>query len=59
MGVHESDGIVAVVEFVGGSIVVPGLAHDENVVAATEGVREDGNRAEVDIGVVARGLTGG
>ena len=47
------------VELVGGSIGVPGLTEDQDVVTETEGVREDGDRAEVDIGVVAGGLASG
>ena len=59
IGVHETDSFVTVVELVGGSIVVPGLAQDEDVLAATEGIWVDGNGAQVDVGVVARGLAGG
>jgi hypothetical protein len=47
------------VELVGGSIRIPGLAENENVIATAERVGEDGNRAEVDIGVVTGGLAGG
>ena len=49
---------MAVVEFVRSSIVVPGLAHDEDVVATAERIGIHGNGAEVDIGVVAGGLAG-
>jgi hypothetical protein len=50
---------MTVVKLVGGSIRIPGLAENENVIAKSEGVREDSNRAEVDIGVVTGGLAGG
>lgn len=57
VGLHQAVGIVAVVELVGGSIRVPGLAEDEDVVTQTEGIGEDGDGAQVDIGVVTGGLT--
>ena len=50
--------MVTEVGLVGGSVVVVGLAKDEDVVTATEGVLEDGGGAEVDVRVVARGLVG-
>lgn len=50
--------MVTEVGLVGGSVVVVSLAKDENVVTATEGIFEDGGGAEVDIGVMARGLVG-
>jgi hypothetical protein len=50
---------VAVVELVGGSVRVPGLAQDEDVVTLAEGVGEDGDRANVDIRVVTGGLASG
>lgn len=50
----EDDGsIVTVVVRVGATIRHVGLAHDENVVAETEGVGVVRNGAQVDIGVVA------
>lgn len=49
---------MAVVKFVGASIWVPGLAHDDDVGFQTERIRVDGNGANVDIGVVACCLTG-
>ena len=51
--------MVAVVGPVGGAVVVVALGEDEDVVAAAEGILEDGGGAEVDIGVVARSLVGG
>lgn len=59
VGVHQALGLVAVVELVGAAIGVPGLAEDEDVVTAAEGVREDGHGADVDVGVVTGGLAGG
>lgn len=56
IGLHQAVGVVTVVELVGGSIGVPGFAEDEDVVTETEGVGEDGNGAQVDIGVIAGGL---
>ena len=53
---HDLGGMVAVVGPVGGAVVVVRLAEDKDVVATTEGVLEDGSRAEVDIRVFTRGL---
>jgi hypothetical protein len=50
---------MAEVVLVGGAIGHPALGEDNDVGGAAEGVGEDGNGAEVDIGVVARGLLGG
>lgn len=58
VGGHQAVGLMAVVELVGAAIGVPGLAEDEDVVAAAEGVREDSDRADVDIRVVTGGLAG-
>jgi hypothetical protein len=55
---HQAVGLVTVVELVGGSIRIPGLAENENVITTAERIREDSNRAEVDIGVVTGGLAG-
>lgn len=55
---HENGGGVAEVVLVRLSVAHPGLAHDEDVGPTTEGVVVDGDRAKVDIGVVARGLAG-
>jgi hypothetical protein len=59
MGLHQAGGIVTVVELVGASIGIPGLAENEDVVTLAEGVGEDGDGAEVDIGVVTGGLASG
>lgn len=56
---HELVALMAVVVLVGGTIGIPALAKDEDVVSTTERIGEDGDRAEVDIGVLARGLAGG
>ena len=56
---HQLSSLVAVVELVGGAIGVPGLTEDKDVVSLAEGVREDSNGADIDIGVVAGGLAGG
>lgn len=56
---HNLGGMVAVVGPVGGTVVVVALGENEDVVTATEGVLEDGGRAEVDIRVIAGGLVGG
>ena len=53
---HQALSLVAEVELVGGAVGVPGLAEDEDVVTAAEGVGVHGTRAEVDVGVLARGL---
>ena len=59
VGPHELGTLVAVVELVGGAVGVPALGEDEDVVTATERVREDGDGAQVDVGVLAGGLAGG
>lgn len=59
VGLHQTVGVVTVVEFVGASIGIPGLAENEDVVTLSEGVGEEGNGTEVDIGVLAGGLVGG
>ena len=56
---HDLGGMVAVVSAVGGAVTVVALGKDEDVVAAPEGVLEDGGRAEVDIGVATGRLVGG
>lgn len=51
--VHDLLGVVAVVGLVGGSVVVVGLGKDEDVVATTERILEDGGGAKVDVRVAA------
>lgn len=50
---------MSVVVLVGSTISVPALGENDDVGGATEGIGEDGARAEVDVGVVAGGLVGG
>lgn len=56
VGLHQESSVVTEVEGVGLAIRHPGLAHDEDVGSAAEGVVVDSNGAKVDIRVVARGL---
>jgi hypothetical protein len=53
---HQLRSLMAVVELVRGPVGVPALGKDDDVGRATEGVGEDGNGLEVDIGVLTRGL---
>jgi hypothetical protein len=59
VGLHQAGSVVTEVELVGASIGIPGLAENQNVVTLAEGVGEDSDGAEIDIGVVAGGLGGG
>ena len=59
VGLHLTGGVVTIVEFVGGAIVIPGFTHDKDVVAESDGIRENGNRAKVDVRVVAPSLAAG
>lgn len=54
---HQLGRLVAVVVLVGGSIRIPALTQDEDVGVATHWVGEDGDRAEVDVGVATRSLS--
>lgn len=54
--VHDLLRVVTVVGPVGGSVVVVRLGENENVVATTEGIPEDGRRTKVDVRVVSGGL---
>ena len=56
---HDLGGMVAVVGFVGSAVVVVALGEDEDVIAATEGILEDGSRPQIDIGVATGSLVGG
>jgi len=47
---------MTVVSPVGSTVVVVALGKDEDVVATTEGIPEDGGWAKVDIGIMARSL---
>ena len=57
MSFHLTGTVMTVVELVRRAIMIPSFAHDQDVVAAAEWVWEDGNWAEVHIGVVTRRLT--
>lgn len=46
---HQPGAVMTVVEFVGGPIVVPALAENENVVATTERIGEDSDGTEIDV----------
>ena len=59
MGLHQPSGVVPVVELVGRAVVVPAFGHDQDIGAATEGIRVHSDRADVDVGVVAASLTRG
>jgi hypothetical protein len=59
VGLHQTVGFVTVVELVGASIGIPGLAEDEDVVTLAEGVGVVSDGAKVDIGVVTGSLVGG
>ena len=48
--------MMTVVSPVWGTVVVVAFGKDEDVVATTEGIPEDGGWAKVDIGIVARCL---
>jgi hypothetical protein len=54
---HKLGTLSTVVELVWGSVWVPALSENQDVGGATEWVREDGNRSEVNIRVFARSLT--
>jgi hypothetical protein len=54
---HELGSLVTVVELVRGSIRIPAFTHNQNIWSATKRVRENSDRAEIDIGVVAWGLS--
>lgn len=58
IGLHQPCGFVTVIELVGASIWIPGLAQHQNIVAATERIGKDGTGADVNIGVVPRSLSG-
>lgn len=53
VGLHELGSFMAVVELVWSSIRVPALSNNQDVWVTTEGVGEDSNGSEVNIGVVA------
>lgn len=59
MCVHLTGRVVTVIEFVGSTIVIPAFTHDNDVVAESDGVGENGNGAKVDVRVAALSLAAG
>ena len=55
---HKPRGVVAIVELVGGSVWIPGLAHDNHVGGEADRVREYCDRADKDVRVFAPSLAG-
>lgn len=49
---------MTVVKFVGSSIWVPCLAHDQYIVAKSERIGIESNRSDVDVGIVTGRLAG-
>lgn len=58
MRLHQPRRIVTVIVLVRGAIVVPALAHHEDVGSAAERIRELLDGAEVDVGVLSTSLSG-
>jgi hypothetical protein len=58
-GVHGLFRVMAVVSSVRGAVVIVTLRENEDIVAAAEGVLENGSGTQVDVGVMARSLIGG
>lgn len=56
VSIHKLGTLVAVVELVWGSIRIPAFGDDQDVGRPTEGVGEEGDRTEVNIGVVTGSL---
>jgi hypothetical protein len=59
ISLHHLVALVAEVVLVGGAIGVPALSQDDDVGRTTEGIREDGAGAQVDVRVLAGSLLGG
>jgi len=57
--VHDLGSMMTIVGLVGSAVVVVAFGEDDDVVATTEGVLEDGARLQVDVGVATRSLVGG
>jgi hypothetical protein len=51
ISLHQLRGFITIIELIGRSVRVPSLAENKDVIAKTEGVREHGDRTDVDIGV--------
>lgn len=57
VSLHKLGSLMSVVELVWGSISVPALSDNQDIGSTTEWIWENSDGAEVDIGVVAWGLT--
>lgn len=53
---HQLGAVMSVVELVWYAVGIPALGEDEDVVTTAEGIGEDGNGTEVDIGVFTGSL---
>jgi hypothetical protein len=56
MRLHKLGAVMAVVELVRGTVRVPALGEYKNVWLSTEGVGEDSNGFQVDIGILSGSL---
>lgn len=56
---HKLGALMSVVELVGGTVVVPALGEDNDVLASSERIRVDGGGSEIDIRIVAGSLVCG
>ena len=56
---HNFGGMVTIVGPVWSAVVVVGLSENEDIITTTEGILEDSNRPQVDVGVATRSLVGG
>jgi len=54
---HKLGSLVTVVELVGGSIGIPAFGQDQNIWGAAKRIRENSDRPEIDVRVVARSLS--
>lgn len=59
VGLHELSTVVSVVELVWGTIRVPALVENQDIVTSTERIWVNGNWSQVDIGVLTGSLSGG
>lgn len=50
---HKLRSLVTIVELVGGSIGIPAFGQDQNIWGTTKRIREDSDRSEIDIRIVA------
>ena len=56
---HNLSGMVTVIGLVWSAVVVIALGEDEDIIAATEWIFEDGSWPQVDVGVATWSLVGG